>query len=290
MDFNDSNFAELDKELTPEERAEWQAIYASYRSESIIRGEAVGVDFHEFEFIPEGKKRPVKQNIKCVIVISYRIKIIIPETEMFLNPLFNGKFVYHTLCGSQLDYIVTHIDREGGFAVASRKKALEKLQWVTNRRSLENRIVNTNVISVGKSSCVINYRGYDVILHQRDISYITINDLREILHSGEQRMAKVKEFSPDDGILKLSIKETMPHPFDGVEIRHPIGAMRIATVVGKYGGGVFCRLYDNSTDVLCSYNTMHYDGDFQIGDRVEIVIRKLNREKRLVYGKMIRKI
>lgn len=290
MDFNDSNFAELDKELTPEERAEWQAIYASYRSESIIRGEAVGVDFHEFEFIPEGKKRPVKQNIKCVIVISYRIKIIIPETEMFLNPLFNGKFVYHTLCGSQLDYIVTHIDREGGFAVASRKKALEKLQWVTNRRSLENRIVNTNVISVGKSSCVINYRGYDVILHQRDISYITISDLREILHSGEQRMAKVKEFSPDDGILKLSIKETMPHPFDGVEIRHPIGAMRIATVVGKYGGGVFCRLYDNSTDVLCSYNTMHYDGDFQIGDRVEIVIRKLNREKRLVYGKMIRKI
>lgn len=290
MDFNDSNFAELDKELTPEERTEWQAIYASYRSESIIRGEAVGVDFHEFEFIPEGKKRPVKQNIKCVIVISYRIKIIIPETEMFLNPLFNGKFVYHTLCGSQLDYIVTHIDREGGFAVASRKKALEKLQWVTNRRSLENRIVNTNVISVGKSSCVINYRGYDVILHQRDISYITINDLREILHSGEQRMAKVKEFSPDDGILKLSIKETMPHPFDGVEIRHPIGAMRIATVVGKYGGGVFCRLYDNSTDVLCSYNTMHYDGDFQIGDRVEIVIRKLNREKRLVYGKMIRKI
>lgn len=290
MDFNDSNFAELDKELTPEERAEWQAIYASYRSESIIRGEAVGVDFHEFEFIPEGKKRPVKQNIKCVIVISYRIKIIIPETEMFLNPLFNGKFVYHTLCGSQLDYIVTHIDREGGFAVASRKKALEKLQWVTNRRSLENRIVNTNVISVGKSSCVINYRGYDVILHQRDISYITINDLREILHSGEQRMAKVKEFSPDNGILKLSIKETMPHPFDGVEIRHPIGAMRIATVVGKYGGGVFCRLYDNSTDVLCSYNTMHYDGDFQIGDRVEIVIRKLNREKRLVYGKMIRKI
>ena len=107
---------------------------------------------------------------------------------------------------------------------------------------------------------------------------------------GEVRKAKVKEFSPEESILKLSIKETMPHPFEGVETRHPIGSTRIATVVGKYGGGVFCRLSDNVTDVLCSYDTMHYDGDFQLGDRVEILIKRLNREKRLVYGKMLRKM
>ena len=62
MEFNELNLSELDKDLTPEERAEWQAIYASYRSGSVIRGEAAGVDYHEFEFIPEGKKRPVNQS------------------------------------------------------------------------------------------------------------------------------------------------------------------------------------------------------------------------------------
>ena len=55
MEFNELNLAEMDKDLTAEERAEWQAIYASYRSGSVMRGEAAGVDYHEFEFVPEGK-------------------------------------------------------------------------------------------------------------------------------------------------------------------------------------------------------------------------------------------
>ena len=147
-----------------------------------------------------------------------------------------------------------------------------------------------DIVSVGKNMCIASYGGYDVVLRQRDINYTMVSDLRELVHPGEERKAKVKEFSPDDGILKLSIKETMPHPFDGVETRHPIGSTRVATVVGKYGGGVFCRLHDNVTDVLCSYDTMHYDGDFQLGDRVEILIKRLNHEKKLVYGKMLRKM
>lgn len=290
MEFNELNLAELDKDLTLEERAEWQAIYASYRSHSVMRGAAAGVDYHEFEFIPEGRKRPVKQKLRCMIVISYRIKVIIPETEMFLISVPDGGYVLHSMCGAKLDYVITHIDRENDFAIASRKLALEKMQKAANRRKLSDRILDTDVVSVGKNVCVLNYCGYDVILHQRDINYTMISDIRDVIHPGEVRKAKVIEFSPKDGVLKLSIKETMPHPFDGVEIRHPIGSTRVATVVGKYGGGVFCRLSDNVTDVLCSYDTMHYDGDFQMGDRVEILIKRLNYEKRLVYGKMLRKM
>ena len=53
---------------------------------------------------------------------------------------------------------------------------------------------------------------------------------------------------------------------------------------------MFCRLYDGITDVLCSYDSMQYDGDFKIGNSVEIVINKYNTDKKLVYGKIIRKM
>ena len=56
MEFKDLNLAEFDKDLTEGEKAEWQAIYASYRSGSIISGEVVGVDLHEFNLVPEGRK------------------------------------------------------------------------------------------------------------------------------------------------------------------------------------------------------------------------------------------
>lgn len=291
MDFNELNLAELDKNLTQEERDEWHAIYASYRSGSVISGSVAGVDLHEIEVVPKGKRKAVKQTIRCLIVIMYRVKVIIPETEVFIDDINTGYHVLHSMCGAQVSYVITHIDRENGFAVASRKLALNKIRKATSRRRIkEGQVIECQIISVGKGVCTATFNGYDTMLSQRDICYSSVPDLRETLHPGEIKKAVIKEFDKDKSILKLSIKETMPHPFDGIEMRHPLGSTRIAKIVGKYGGGVFCRLFDGITDVLCSYEAMQYDGNFKIGDSVEIVINKYNTEKKLVYGKILRKM
>lgn len=290
MEFNELNLVELDRNLTPEERNEWQSIYASYMSQSVMTGTIAGVDYHEIKYIPTGEKEAVTELLRCAIIIPYRVKIIIPETEIFMVQSSSRGYILHSMGGATIDYVVTHIDRENDIALASRTKALELMRYKTNRTPLKDRIIEVRVVSVGKYICVVNYGGYDVLLQQRDVQYSMIPDLREVLRPGEIKRAKVKDFIPEEGKLSLSIKETMPHPFDGVDIRHPIGSTRQAVVVGKYRGGVFCRLHDNVTDVLCNYDTMHYDGDFQMGDRVEILIKKLNYEKKLVYGKMLRKM
>lgn len=275
MEFKDLNLAEMDRHLTQPEKEEWQAIYASYRSGSVISGSVVGVDLHEFRVVPEGKKRAVPQTSRCLIVIQYRVKVIIPETEVFLEEFDAGYHVLHSMCGATVEYVVTYIDRESGFAIASRKLALEKTQRAMARRRIrEGQVVDVKVISVGKNVCTVTYAGYDVMLPQRDVSYSIVPDLRETLYPGMVKKAVVKEFNRDDKVLKLSIKETMPHPFDGIETRHPISSVRIATIVGKYGGGVFCRLYDNVTDVLCSYESMQYDGDYKIGGNHHIPVQR----------------
>ena len=151
-------------------------------------------------------------------------------------------------------------------------------------------MVDVHVISVGRGVCTVNYGGYDMMLPQREITYSIVPDLREILRPGEVRKAVIKEYNKEENILKVSVKETTPHPFDGIETRHPPKSTRIATIVGKYGGGVFCRLYDNVTDVLCSYISMQYDGDFKIGDTVEVIITRYDAEKKLVYGRILRKM
>ena len=291
MEFKDLNLAEMDKDLTLPEKEEWQAIYASYRSGSVVSGGVAGVDLHEFKIVLEGKKKAVAQTVRCLIVIKYRVKIIIPETEVFLENFDAGYHILHSMCGANVNYVITYIDREAGFAVASRKLALEKMQRAASRRRIqEGQVVDVNVVSVGKGVCTVNYAGYDVMLTQRDVSYSIVPDLRVTLRPGEVKRAVVKEFNRDDKVLKLSIKETTPHPFDGIETRHPLKATRIATIVGKYGGGVFCRLYDNITDVLCSYESMQYDGDYKVGDTVEVIISRYNFEKKLVYGKVLRKM
>ena len=70
MEFKDLNLTQLDKNLTEPERDEWQAIYASYRSQSLISGNVVGVDLHEFKVVPEGETEPVRKTVRCLIVIK----------------------------------------------------------------------------------------------------------------------------------------------------------------------------------------------------------------------------
>lgn len=291
MEFKDLNLAKLDKNLTDAERDEWQTIYASYRGRSVISAEVAGVDLHEFNAVSKGETKTVRKTVRCLIMVRYRVKIIIPETEVFIDELDTGYHILHSMCGANVEFVVTHIDREAGFAIASRKLALEQIRRANARRRYrEELIVDVNVISVGRGVCTVSFNGYDVMLPQREISYGAVPDLRETMHPGEVRKAVVKEFNRAEGILKLSIKEATPHPFDGIETRHPIGCTRIAKIVGKYGGGVFCRLYDGVTDVLCSYDALQQDSNFKIGDSAEIVINKYDTEKKLVYGKILRKM
>lgn len=291
MDFKDLNLAELDRFLTEPEREEWNAIYASYRSGSVMSGTVVGVDLHEFNVVPKGKKKAEKMSIRCLIVIQYRVKIIIPETEVFLIDRSTGYHILHSMCGAKVSYVITNIDRESGFALASRKLALEKIQRANFRRMAKvGEMVDVDVLAVARDLCTVTYNGYDVTVIQRDVSYVSIEDLREVLQPGDVKKAVVKEYNPDEKLLRFSMKEATAHPFDGVETRHPMGSTRLAKIVGKYGGGVFCRLHDGITNVLCSYLSMQYDGDYKIGDYVEIIIQKYNYEKKLVYGKILRKI
>ena len=291
MEFRELNLSEIDKNLTEQEREEWQSIYASYRGSSLVTGEVAGVDLHEANYVPKGEKNSVRKTIRCLIIINYRVKVIIPETEVFLTDMETSYHILHSMCGAKISYVITHIDREAGFAIASRKIALENMLKAYAKRPIKpGQVIDVDVIAVGKNVCTVSYHGYDVMLPQKEVSYSMVPDLRELIKPGDTKKAVVKQFDKKERKLVLSIKETTPHPFDGIEMRHPVGSTRIANIVGKYGGGIFCRLSDNITDVLCSYAYIQEDTNFKIGDKVEIVIRRHNDEKKLVYGKILRKL
>jgi ribosomal protein S1 len=285
MEFKDLNLRALDKDLPAEEREEWNAIYASFRGESIIFGPVVGVDFHSFSSRDSKKKH----EYICLIVVKRRVKIIIPETEVWVKPI-GPAHLLRSMSGGTVDYVVTHIDRENGFAVGSRKLALEKLRFASRRKTPLGETVEVKIVSVGKNICTATYSGYDVALAQRDVSFSVVKDLRETLRPGDVKNAVVTEWNPNKGAVSFSIKAATRHPFDGIEVRHPIGSTRAAVITGKYNGGVYCRLFDGATDILCTYDALAYDGDFRVDDRVEILIKKFNHEKKLVYGKILRKM
>ena len=115
---------------------------------------------------------------------------------------------------------------------------------------------------------------------------LTIPDLREQYHPGDELPCVVKQFDRKAGILDISVKESVPNPFDEASLRHPLGCRRRATIAGKYAGGVFCNLSDGAV-VMCRYSFHYEDSDFKTGDTVMVVIQRYDEGMKQIFGKIV---
>ena len=290
MDFEKLDLTELDKDLSEEQRKEWNAIYASYRSGSILTGRIAGMDTTAVTLRNPETGEPERKEINCLVVIGYRVKVLIPEQEIWFDE--NTKRPSHVLrsmAGAVIDYVINGIDREGECCTASRRMALAIRRRSFLRLTPESgRKVTASILAVGRTHLLCSVGGFDMTLSQRDLSYAMIADLRERYRPGESHTAIIKAYDGETAQLRISIKEAEPHPFDGADTRHPLRSRRSSVITGKYKGGVFCKLEEN-LDCLCTYSPNQYDEDFHIDDQVIVAISKFNYTKKLIYGKIVAK-
>ena len=285
------DFNELDRELTPEQRQEWNSIYASYRGRSVMTGTIVGIDRHRLRVRDRKTGEMTSHRLYCAVVIPFRVRILIPETEMWLQGEERPGFVLRNIPGATIDFVIIHVDREAGFAIGSRRLALPSRKYFFSTQPglcAPGSRVNCEVLVVGPRRCLVTCHGHDLDLTQRELSYTAVPDLRDVYHSGQTLDCIVKAYERSDGRLSISVKETAPNPYDGAEFRHPVHSHRQAVIAGKYGGGVFCNMADGVT-VMCNYSFHYDDSAFRIGDRVMLIIQKYDDSKKQIYGKIVAK-
>ncbi len=289
--FFQTNFRELDRDLSPEQMQEWNSIYASYRSKSVLTGTVVGVDDNRFEVTNPQTGLPERRTVRSLVIIGYRIKVLIPESEVWAPGEERPDYVMRGMVGAKIDYVVMQVDREGECAIASRRLALAKQRrhFASLRRGHEpGAQLKCNLLVVGPRRVLAECGGYDVSLSQRDLSWTAIADLRNEYRPGQELPCRLKEYNSREGKLSISVRDATPNPFIGAENRHPIGSRRQAVISGKYAGGVFCRLPDDVT-VLCLYSNLLGDNEFFPGDSVLIHITQYDYNRQLIYGRIISK-
>ena len=285
------NLNELDRNLTEQERQEWNDIYASFRSKSVLTGKIIGVEAYTFNVRNNQTGQMERKRMYCAAVIPLKVKILIPETEMWMPGEERPSHVLRNMSGAEIDFVILDVDRKGYVATASRRMAMMIKRRAFDRarggHELGERLP-CRILNVGPSRCLVECGGRDLTLRYQDMSYTSYSDLRKKYRPGDPYDCVLKEYDPASGKMRISIKEATPNPFEGAELRHPLGSRRQAVISGKYGGGVFCTMPDGTT-CLCLHTAQHTDRDFQKGDTVIVVIVKFDYEKSLIYGRILSK-
>ncbi len=285
------DFRELDRGLSQEERQAWNSIYASFRGRSALSGTIIGADPLSMNVRSKVTGQVERRTMYCVVVLVYRVPVYIPATEMWMDEA-RPDYVLQNMMGSTIDFIITKVDREGGYAIASRRQASRAQRFFFAHRPdlcAEGARVKCRLLAVGPRRCLAECYGHDIDLTQRELSYTAIADLRTQYRPGDELDCIVKGYDAPRRELMISVKETETNPFEGAEQRHPVGSRRYAVIAGKYGGGVFCNLPDG-TVCMCNYSYQHEDSEFRSGDHVTLVVQRFEREKRQMYGKILSKL
>jgi len=290
VNFYQADFRHLDRNLTEPERQEWNSIYASFRSQSILTGTVAGVDQNELPVKNKDGKVEMRV-INSLVVIGYRVKILIPENAVWVNGEERGTFLMRGMIGATVDYVVINVDREGEVALASRALALVKRRRAFSSGRTPVRpgdVIDCSVLVVGPKRCLVTCGGYDVPMRPSDMSYTSILDMREHYRPGQELEARVLSHNPAQREIRISVKEATSNPFVGAERRHPVGSRRQAVITSKYKGGVFCTMADG-TVCLCLYSNVHYDSEFLLGDNAIIYISQYDYKNQHIYGRIVSK-
>ena len=94
--FYDLDFRALDQDHSPEQRQEWNTIYASFRSRSVMRGTIIGVDPHSMTVRSAQTGQVETKRMYCAVIVPFRARILIPETEMWAESEERPRSFYGT--------------------------------------------------------------------------------------------------------------------------------------------------------------------------------------------------
>lgn len=222
---------ELEKQIA------WQNINTSEEKNKILSGKAVAIETEKLKLTHDDGK-VYEEEINCVIVNFRNIKVIIPAQELGLEK--EDKKTIRNLIGSDIKFIIKESDKLTNTAVASRKKAMERIKNVQLKKYEIGDCVYAKVNSVLNKHIVVECLGIDLKLKISDLEYGFVGDLRNLYQIGDKIKVKIIGIDQEKGSLKVSHKETKEDPYFNIRKNFTEGGEYLAKVTGFSDNRCIC--------------------------------------------------
>lgn len=222
---------ELEKQIA------WQNINTSEDKNKILSGKAVAIESEKVKLTNEDGKLK-EENINCVIVNFKNIKVIIPGKELGIEK--DDKKTIRNLIGSEIKFIILESDKLTNTAVASRKRAMDKIRNMQLKKYEKGDTVYAKVISVWSKYITVECLGIDIKLKISELEYGYVGNLASLYQVGDKIKVVIKEIDSEKNILKVSHKETKEDPYKNIRKNFIEGGEYLAKVTGFSDNRSFC--------------------------------------------------
>ncbi len=193
---------------------------------------------------------PVEGMVEKEIKGGYEVKLagaaraFCPFSQISLRRMDNPE----SLIGTRLAFKITEYGERGRNIIVSRRVLLEeeqrRLREEAQAAISEGMKVAGTVTSLQDYGAFVDIGGIEGLLPVSEIGWSRVKDVREVLTVGQKVEVVVKNIDREKDRISLSLKDTMPDPWEQVGRMYPEGSFHTGSVARLAPFGAFVTLSD----------------------------------------------
>ena len=234
-------------------------------------------------------KGKITRRIKGGMVVDLNgIDAFLPGSQIDIHPVRD----FDVLVGEEMDFRIVKINELRKNIVLSHKVLIEESLAEVREKILKDMDVGSvmegTVKNITDFGVFVDLGGVDGLLHITDLSWGRISHPSEIVGLDDKITVKIIDFDPVRKRVSVGYKQLMPHPWEGVEERYPIGKKVIGKVVSITNYGAFIELEKgvegliHVSEMSWTQHIKHPSAMLSIGDEVEAVVLSMNVDERKI--------
>ncbi|MSO64233.1 MAG: 30S ribosomal protein S1 [Alphaproteobacteria bacterium] len=150
------------------------------------------------------------------------------------------------LMGSPQPFQILKMDRRRGNIVVSRRAVLEETRAEARSELLSNlsegQVLDGVVKNITDYGAFVDLGGIDGLLHVTDMAWRRVGHPSEVLNIGQTVKVQVIKVNTETQRISLGMKQLLADPWDGVDVKYPVGAKFTGRVTNITDYGAFVEL------------------------------------------------
>lgn len=184
----------------------------------------------------------VKDVVKGGLVVDLGVRGFIPAS--LVEDFFVESFEEYK--GRMMTFKIVEMDKEKNRLILSHRAVIQEEKAAQKQGVLENlapgQVIEGTVQRLASFGAFIDIGGVDGLVHISQLSHEHIEKVTDVLKEGEKVNVKVLSIDRDSERISLSIKETLPGPWEDIAAKAPIGSKLEGIVKRLVSYGAFVEV------------------------------------------------
>ena len=196
------------------------------------------------------------------------------------------------LMGTPQPFQILKMDRRRGNIVVSRRAVLEESRAEQRNELLANltegQVLEGMVKNITDYGAFVDLGGVDGLLHVTDIAWRRINHPTEALSIGQTVQVQVIRYNSETQRISLGMKQLDADPWEGVELKYPVGTKFTGRVSNITDYGAFVELEPgveglvHVSEMSWTKKNVHPGKIVSTSQEVDVMVLEVDPQKRRI--------